>query len=235
MAQTRKTAKKTTTRTTRSKTVPPAAKRSSSTGKKSPSKRSAAAKKAAADSDPDTETSEHPTVTMVRGLAEVVETHSLTELIVDTQELTLTLRRAAASVDLPASTAVALPQAIATQVAAPPVGVPAVPSVPEAQTAAGTAAPSAADAGAESAGRQDDYHIVTSPFVGTFYRRPGPDAVPYIEAGARVEKGQVLCIVEAMKLMNEIESDIAGTVVAILVEDSEPVEYGQSLFKIDPA
>jgi acetyl-CoA carboxylase biotin carboxyl carrier protein len=75
-------------------------------------------------------------------------------------------------------------------------------------------------------------HIVTSPFVGTFYRRPNPDADAYVEAGARVEKGQVLCIVEAMKLMNEIEADIAGTLVAVLVEDSEPVEYGQPLFKI---
>jgi acetyl-CoA carboxylase biotin carboxyl carrier protein len=75
---------------------------------------------------------------------------------------------------------------------------------------------------------------VTSPFVGTFYRRPNPDTSPYISLNERVEKGQVLCIVEAMKLMNEIEADAAGTVVAILVEDNQPVEYGQPLFKIAP-
>jgi acetyl-CoA carboxylase biotin carboxyl carrier protein len=74
--------------------------------------------------------------------------------------------------------------------------------------------------------------VVTSPFVGTFYRRPNPDADTYVEVGGRVEKGQVLCIIEAMKLMNEIEADVSGTVVAVLAADSEPVEYGQPLFKI---
>jgi len=73
---------------------------------------------------------------------------------------------------------------------------------------------------------------VTSPFVGTFYRRPNPDSPNYAAVHAKVEKGQVLCIVEAMKLMNEIEADVAGTVTAILVDDGAPVEYGQPLFKI---
>ena len=73
---------------------------------------------------------------------------------------------------------------------------------------------------------------VTSPFVGTFYRRPNPDSPNYVSVHDKVDKGQVLCIVEAMKLMNEIEADIAGTIAAILVEDGAPVEYGQPLFKI---
>lgn len=76
---------------------------------------------------------------------------------------------------------------------------------------------------------------ITSPIVGTFYRSPSPDADPYVEEGDFVKKGQVLCIVEAMKLMNEIESEVDGRVVKILAESTKPVEYGQPLFLIDPA
>jgi len=76
---------------------------------------------------------------------------------------------------------------------------------------------------------------ITSPIVGTFYRAPSPEAAPFVELGSRVKKGQVLCIVEAMKLMNEIESEIDGTVLKILVENSQPVEYGEPLFLIEPA
>ncbi|MBI5043483.1 MAG: acetyl-CoA carboxylase biotin carboxyl carrier protein [Nitrospirae bacterium] len=75
---------------------------------------------------------------------------------------------------------------------------------------------------------------VTSPIVGTFYRAPAPDAKPYVEIGDVVKKGQVLCLVEAMKLMNEIEAELNGKVSAILVENGHPVEYGQALFKIEP-
>lgn len=75
---------------------------------------------------------------------------------------------------------------------------------------------------------------VTSPIVGTFYRSPSPDADPYVEEGDFVKKGQVLCIVEAMKLMNEIESETDGRIVKILAESTKPVEYGQALFLVDP-
>lgn len=75
---------------------------------------------------------------------------------------------------------------------------------------------------------------ITSPIVGTFYRSPSPDADPYVEEGDFVKKGQVLCIVEAMKLMNEIESEIDGRITKILAESTKPVEYGQALFRIDP-
>ncbi len=78
-------------------------------------------------------------------------------------------------------------------------------------------------------------HLVTSPFVGTFYRAPSPDSPPFAEVGQRVEKGQTLCIVEAMKLMNEIEADKSGTVRRILIENAQPVEYGAALFEIEPA
>ena len=89
-----------------------------------------------------------------------------------------------------------------------------------------TASPAAAadDAGA---------HIVNSPIVGTFYRASSPDADPFVDVGSRVKKGQVLCIIEAMKLMNEIESEFAGTVKEILVENGQPIEYGQPLFVIE--
>jgi len=76
---------------------------------------------------------------------------------------------------------------------------------------------------------------VTSPIVGTFYRSSSPDKPPYVEVGDTVKKGQVLCIIEAMKLMNEIESEAAGKVVQALVENGQPVEYGQPLFTIEPA
>ncbi len=75
-------------------------------------------------------------------------------------------------------------------------------------------------------------HVLTSPIVGTFYRKPNPDAPVYVEVGDRVKKGQVLCIVEAMKLMNEIESDIDGVVREILPKDAQAVEYGEPLFSI---
>ncbi len=76
-------------------------------------------------------------------------------------------------------------------------------------------------------------HLVTSPLVGTFYRTPAPDQPPFVEVGATVRKGQVLCIVEAMKLMNEIEAEAAGRIAEIFVENGQPVEFGQSLFRIE--
>ena len=77
------------------------------------------------------------------------------------------------------------------------------------------------------------HHEVRSPIVGTFYRSPSPDAEPYIEVGQKVKAGQVLCIVEAMKLMNEIECDADGTLVTVVVENGKPVEYNQVLFLAD--
>jgi acetyl-CoA carboxylase biotin carboxyl carrier protein len=79
---------------------------------------------------------------------------------------------------------------------------------------------------------QENLHEIRSPIVGTFYRAPAPDADPYVQPGDIVSPGSVLCIVEAMKLMNEIESDAGGKIVKILVEDGKPVEYNQPLFLI---
>jgi acetyl-CoA carboxylase biotin carboxyl carrier protein len=96
-------------------------------------------------------------------------------------------------------------------------------------------APSAPLAGQEpvrEAVQAADVHVIKSPIVGTFYSSPSPEAEPFVLVGSRVETGQVLCIIEAMKLMNEIESDVAGEVVQVFVENGHPVEYGESLFGI---
>lgn len=86
--------------------------------------------------------------------------------------------------------------------------------------------------GPEPEGR---HFTVKSPIVGTFYRSSSPDAEPFVDAGTVVKKGQILCIIEAMKLMNEIESEIDGVVTKILVDNGHPVEYGESLFLLEPA
>jgi acetyl-CoA carboxylase biotin carboxyl carrier protein len=86
---------------------------------------------------------------------------------------------------------------------------------------------------APAAPPQPTGHSLKSPMVGTFYRAPSPGAPPFVEVGQAVSKGQTLCIIEAMKLLNEIESDATGTVKAILVENGQPVEYGQALFLIE--
>ncbi len=106
-----------------------------------------------------------------------------------------------------------------------------------APTAHSTAAPPSVAASAPAAPAQESdpdagLHIVKSPIVGTFYGSPSPGAAPFISPGDRVEKGQVICIVEAMKLMNEIESDAAGDVVKCLVSNGQPIEFGQPLFSI---
>ena len=109
-----------------------------------------------------------------------------------------------------------------------PVPMPA--SMATSPTAPATPGPSAPAAAAEEEG----LHNVKSPIVGTFYESPSPGAPPFIKPGDHVATGQVLCIVEAMKLMNEIESDVAGEVVKALVANGQPVEYGQPLFAIRP-
>ena len=76
--------------------------------------------------------------------------------------------------------------------------------------------------------------VIKSPIVGTFYRAPSPDKSPYVKVGDQVEVGQVVCIVEAMKLFNEIESEVSGRIVEVLIDDASPVEYDQPLYKVDP-
>jgi acetyl-CoA carboxylase biotin carboxyl carrier protein len=104
---------------------------------------------------------------------------------------------------------------------APPQVAPAAPGAP--------AAPAAAPAPA--APRLIE---VKSPMVGTFYRAPEPGAEPYVKAGSRISAGQTLCIIEAMKIMNELEAEVSGTVREVLIEDAQPVEFGQVLFRVEP-
>jgi acetyl-CoA carboxylase biotin carboxyl carrier protein len=120
-------------------------------------------------------------------------------------------------------------QAVPAPFTAAPAGVEVVVPAPQAQ-----AGPAAAPASG-AASHTPTLHKVRSPIVGTFYRAPAPDAAPFIQVGSQVKAGSVLCIVEAMKLMNEIESDVSGTIVNILVENGQPVEYDQPLFLVEPA
>jgi acetyl-CoA carboxylase biotin carboxyl carrier protein len=92
-----------------------------------------------------------------------------------------------------------------------------------------TAAPTPAPPAEKEA---EDVHVITSPIVGTFYRAPSPEADPFAEVGERVGKGKILCIIESMKLMNEIESDVEGEIVAVYARNGQPVEYGEKLFGI---
>ena len=123
-----------------------------------------------------------------------------------------------------------------TQVVAAP-GAPTAPAAPSRHPVSEAAVGYGSTAGelVTATPEEENLHPVSSPIVGTFYRAPNPDADPYVKVGDFVEKGQTLCIVEAMKLMNEIESDISGTVVKVLPENAQPVEYGESLFMVRPA
>lgn len=117
--------------------------------------------------------------------------------------------------------------------AAPPAAAPAVVATAPVAAAAPAAAPTAEAAPAPAASEPDaGGHQLTSPIVGTFYPRPSPDQKPFAEVGSRVTKGQVVCIVEAMKLMNEIEADVDGTVTEVYPKEGQPVEYGEPLFAI---
>jgi acetyl-CoA carboxylase biotin carboxyl carrier protein len=120
-----------------------------------------------------------------------------------------------------------------TRVLAPPEIVIANPSKVHDEMPASQAAPTHRETPPE-AGRAEDVHTIKSPIVGTFYGAPSPGAEPFVKIGDTVQAGQVLCIIEAMKLMNEIESDADGEVRRIFVENGQPVEYGEPLFAIHP-
>jgi acetyl-CoA carboxylase biotin carboxyl carrier protein len=152
--------------------------------------------------------------------------HGLEEFEYAHGELRIRLKKA---VTQPATAPVlALPVA---HVAAPQL-IPAQPPSVAPQTAAQTGSEPAQPApGATPAA---DEHLIKSPIVGTFYAGPSPDAGPFVKVGDHVEAGQTVCIIEAMKLMNEIEADIGGEVARVLVENAQPVEYGEPLFALRP-
>ena len=161
----------------------------------------------------------------LRELVEFLKENGIAKFEMEREDLKVALEfagapAAAAGIDLAQLTAllgaqraaVPLPAAAAPVAAAPVAAAPAAPAV-EADPHAGA-------------------HIVKSPIVGTFYDAPSPDAEPFVQVGDKVSVGKVLCIVEAMKLMNEIESDAAGEVVKVFVKPGQPVEYGQPLFAV---
>ena len=168
-------------------------------------------------SAPPTTTRAANTITdRVDALAEVLRRHDLNELEVEEGGVRIYVRRGGGEPVVHAMTA------HAPAPPAHPVHSPAAPP----SSAAGGAPASSTDTS------DGNVAYVTSPFVGTFYRSPSPDTSPFVDVGTRIKKGQVLCIVEAMKLMNEIESEIEGSIVQILVENGQAVEYGEPLFKI---
>lgn len=120
-----------------------------------------------------------------------------------------------------------------TQMVAAPMAMPMAAPAPVAAPAAAPAATPAPAAPAPAA--ESNYLTITSPMIGTFYRTPGPDKDPFVGVGDLVEPGKVVCIVEAMKLFNEIESEVKGRIVKVLVDNASPVEYGQPLFLVDPS
>jgi acetyl-CoA carboxylase biotin carboxyl carrier protein len=159
----------------------------------------------------------------VRGLIEAVDGSGIDSLEINRAGTKIRI----AKTPPPAPIAAAAPAlSLAAPALSPAAAAPALASGP-APSAAATAAPAAAPA--------SNLVEVKSPMVGTFYRAPAPEAPPYVEVGATVKKGQTLCILEAMKLMNELECEVDGVVREILVDNTDPVEYGQVLFRIEPA
>ncbi|MEQ9500863.1 MAG: acetyl-CoA carboxylase biotin carboxyl carrier protein [Deltaproteobacteria bacterium] len=149
----------------------------------------------------------NPNIARLEKLVRILERSSLTELEYEDKDIVVRLARGGVVASAPAPVITAAP------VAAP---------APE------VAAPSTAEAPANDSGM----HVIKSPFVGTFYRSPSPEDPAFCEVGSEVTKGQTLCIVEAMKLMNEIECDVAGTVQEILIDNGKAVQFGEPLFKI---
>ena len=152
----------------------------------------------------------------IRKIVELMNEHGLTMFDLSKKDFHLTLKKGADMDELRSllsSVPASIPMAPAPAAAAPA----AAPAAPQ-----GTA-PAAAPAGAE----------ITSPMVGTFYRRPAPDATNFVEVGSTVSVGQTVCIIEAMKVMNEIKAEKSGTIIECVAEDSTPVQYGDVLFRIN--
>src|SRR3984885_6034238 len=124
------------------------------------------------------------------------------------------------------------PMGFSRAVSAPEIVVAAAPSGHAGPTAGGGTSAAQEQAGEAGRAASEDVHVVKSPIVGTFYAAPSVGGEPFVKVGSRVDEGQALCIIEAMKLMNEIESDVAGEVGRIFVENGQPVEYGEALFGI---
>lgn len=154
----------------------------------------------------------------LRELAELASEKGLAEVTVQDGDQSITIK-------LPSAEGVASGQQVIYT--PPPAPMAALPP------ASGAAAQVATDAPAASGSDDSQYHQLTSPMVGTFYASPSPDAPAFVKVGDSVSSGQTVCIIEAMKMMNELESDVSGKIVKILVENGQPVEFGQAIALID--
>lgn len=166
----------------------------------------------------------------LKSILQALQEHEVSELTLETPDYKLTIKRGG-EVQY-----VAAPAPVVIQ---PPAVAPAAPAGSHAPVAASApaSAPTPAPAPKAEAPKEDTskYAEVKAPIVGTFYRSPSPEADPFVKEGDTVKKGQVLCIIEAMKLMNEIESEVSGVIRKVMVSNGEPIEYGQVLFLIEPA
>ena len=154
----------------------------------------------------------------IQSLIKFISNSSVDEVSVERKDFKISIKKNAPTV---------------VQQAAIPASAPAV--VEKAAAPAAPPAPKEEAAPAPAASAASNLVEVKSPMIGTFYRRPSPDKPNFVEVGSVIEKGQIVCIIEAMKLFNEIESEVSGKVVKILVDDSEPVEYDQPLFLVEPS
>lgn len=162
----------------------------------------------------------------IQELIKIVNRSNIGELCIEQNDFKITIKQKEEQVQ----TIVAAPQPVQISAPQPQTIVPApMPPTPTSMDAAAMAAEQPA------AAKTDNYVTIKSPMIGTFYRRPSPDKPIFVEVGDEVSPGKVVCIIEAMKLFNEIESEISGKVVKILVENASPVEYDQPLFLVDPS
>lgn len=166
----------------------------------------------------------------LKSILQALQEHEVAELTLETPDYKLTVKRGGEVQYLAAPAPVVIePQAVAPAAPAPVAASSPAPAPVQASAPAPAPKP---EAPKEDTSK---YLEVKAPIVGTFYRAPSPDAEPFVKEGDAVKKGQVLCIIEAMKLMNEIESEVSGVVRKIMVSNGEPIEYGQVLFLIEPA
>ncbi|MGV3656705.1 MAG: acetyl-CoA carboxylase biotin carboxyl carrier protein [Chitinophagaceae bacterium] len=161
----------------------------------------------------------------IQELIKLVNDSNIGEVTVEQKDLKITIRQKEEQITQVVATSMPMQQSY-QQMQVPPQQA----ALPQA-----SAAPAAPATPASEAPAASNLITIKSPMIGTFYRRPSPDKPNFIEVGDNVEPGKVVCIIEAMKLFNEIESEIKGKVVKILVEDSSPVEYDQPLFLVEPA
>jgi acetyl-CoA carboxylase biotin carboxyl carrier protein len=172
-------------------------------------------------------------VTEIQDLIKFVSKSGVSEVSLETNEVKLTIKNDAVKNKKRGSTRdPQIVQVPVPQIVQQPVAAPAVASLAPPVSAT---APVAEVVAAEPAEDTSKYIEVKSPMIGTFYRRPTPDKKNFCEVGTEIKSGDVICIIEAMKLFNEIEAEVTGKVVKILVDDSTPVEYDQPLFLVDPS